>query len=169
MLSKNKIKRIIIIFVVISIIIIKIFIFDKVVVKGNSMENTYKNNDVVCIKKNNNIINRFDVVIINEKGLFKGSLIKRVIALPNEKIQIKCGQVYINDKLLENDYGEKIIDSGIANEPIYLGDNQYFVLGDNRNKSQDSRSELIGLISKDEIIGKPIYRFLPLDRIGRVN
>lgn len=81
--------------------------------------------------------------------------LKRVIGLPGEKIQIIGGYVYINGELLEEDESyDKIADAGIAETEILLGSNEYFVLGDNRNISEDSRSGNIGPVSKSTIAGK---------------
>lgn len=81
--------------------------------------------------------------------------LKRVVGLPGEKIQIIDGYVYINGELLEEDESyDKIADPGIAASEILLGSDEYFVLGDNRNFSEDSRSGNIGPVSKDTITGK---------------
>lgn len=81
--------------------------------------------------------------------------LKRVVALPGEKIQIIGGYVYINGELLEEDDSyDKIADAGIAENEITLGMGEYFVLGDNRNSSEDSRSGNIGTVSKNDIIGR---------------
>ena len=81
--------------------------------------------------------------------------LKRVIGLPGEKIQIKSGYVYINDVLLEEDeHYDKIADPGIAEMEIKLGNDEFFVLGDNRNNSEDSRSGNIGPVKRDTITGK---------------
>ena len=129
------------------------------------MENTYKNGDVVFAEKISKYyrIERFDVVIIKIKGM---TIVKRIIGLPNEAIMVIDGKIYIDGiELTETndnytDYG------GIAAEPFYLSDNEYFVLGDNRNESYDSRE--IGAVYKHQIIGKTIFRFFPFDRIGGV-
>lgn len=84
-----------------------------------------------------------------------GSVVKRIIGLPGEKIQIKDGKVYINDEpLAENYISEYIEDSGIAEAPMILGKEEYFVLGDIPDKSFDSRYEDFGLIHKKIVTGK---------------
>ena len=95
---------------------------------------------------------RFDIVVIEHPRL--GCIIKRVVGLPGETVQINgSGEIYINGEKLEENYGKEIIrDAGAVASPIALGENQYFVLGDNRNNSTDSR--IIGPIDKSEIIGK---------------
>ncbi|NTV79674.1 MAG: signal peptidase I, partial [Clostridiales bacterium] len=78
---------------------------------------------------------------------------KRVVGLPGETVQIKSGRVYIDGVLYEDKF-DKIADPGIAENEIKLGTDEYFVLGDNRNNSEDSRSGNVGLVTKDTIIGK---------------
>lgn len=131
------------------------------------MNDTFYNNDVVLIKKINNIISRYDIVVINtqEPGL-KKSIIKRVIGLPGEEIQIKNGVVYINNKKLQDDVViEYIEDGGIANNVIKLKEDEYFVLGDNRNNSEDSRNEWLGSVTLDQIEGKVCMQIYPFNKI----
>lgn len=131
------------------------------------MNDTFYNNDVVLIKKINNIISRYDIVVINteEPGL-KKSIIKRVVGLPGEEIQIKNGVVYINNKKLQDDVViEYIEDGGIANNVIKLKEDEYFVLGDNRNNSEDSRNEWLGSVTLDQIEGKVCMQIYPFNKI----
>ena len=123
----------------------------------------FKNGDVVLAEKitKHYNISRFDVVVISLKGRV---IIKRIIGLPNEIITIENGRIYINDMELKEDNSVYIEYGGIAAEPYYLYDNEYFVLGDNSNKSYDSREA--GGVRKDQIIGKLIFRFFPVNRIG---
>ena len=98
--------------------------------------------------------------------------IKRVIGLPGETVQIKKGKVYINGKKLKSDiYGiTKYIDEpGIAEEPLELGKDEYFCLGDNRPVSYDSRYEEVGPVHRSEIIGKVWIRIWPLTKFGKVS
>lgn len=137
------------------------FLFQITFVVGDSMLPHFENGQQLIIAKPTIIknINRFDVVIPNHEGQ-EHYLIKRVIALPGETIQIIDGIIYINGEVLEENYGsEKIENPGIAILPITLNENEYFVLGDNRNNSSDSRN--IGLITRDEIIGKVVIRLWP--------
>lgn len=99
---------------------------------------------------------RNDVVVFLPNGNENSHYyVKRVIGLPGETIQIKDGRVYINGVLLnEDDALDQMIDAGIAQNELTLAADEYFVLGDNRNSSEDSRSGNIGAVKKDNIIGK---------------
>ena len=111
---------------------------------------------------------RFDVVVFDyQDGRY---FIKRVIGLPGETIQIINGSVYINNVLLEEDiYGNgKMVYAGRASQPITLGENEYFVLGDNRNGSKDSRVEEVGNVKRSQIQGKALLRIWPLNKVGFV-
>ena len=90
--------------------------------------------------------------------------IKRIIGSPNERITIKNGQVYINDELLIEPYLDEVVTYGDTD--MVIPDGYYFVMGDNRTDSRDSREEKIGVISKDDINGKAVFRLLPLSEIG---
>ena len=94
--------------------------------------------------------------------------IKRIIALPGESVRIDYdGVIYINEEpLLENFGAETIEDPGTAVNSIQLGPDEYFVLGDNRNHSSDSRVAQVGLIKKKDIIGRAVCRIYPFDKIS---
>ena len=114
---------------------------------------------------------RFEVIVFPYRYAEDTYYIKRIIGLPGETVQIIDGYVYINGELLEESYGLEIIDSnryGIAAQEITLGEDEYFVLGDNRNNSADSREPNVGLIHEDEFIGRAWIRIWPLNRIGVV-
>ena len=94
--------------------------------------------------------------------------IKRIIGLPGETVQVVDGYVYINGSRLESDiYGNELMDDPMAaSQPITLGEDEYFVLGDNRNHSQDSRDPSVGEVKKDTIMGKAWVRIYPFDKMG---
>lgn len=103
---------------------------------------------------------RFDVVCFYPKGNKNANLyIKRVIGLPGETVGIKGGYVYIDGvRLMEDDSLDIIEDPGLAENEFSLGENEYFVLGDNRNNSEDSRNGNIGDVEKDTIVGKVWFK-----------
>jgi len=151
-------------------LILKIF-FSSATVDGESMEPVLKDKDVVITS--HYIFSspkRFDIVVITIDRAEDLHYVKRVIGLPGETIQIKGNTVYINGEKLEEDtYGSTPIDDpGIAGDPITLGDNEYFVLGDNRSVSADSRKETIGVVAKGQIRGKVVFRIGPFKRFGRI-
>ena len=93
--------------------------------------------------------------------------IKRIIGLPGETVQVIDGYMYINGKKLDEHYGAEVMeDPGIAAEPIKLGDDEYFVLGDNRNHSSDSRVASVGVLTRDMLIGRAWVRIYPFNKIG---
>ena len=103
---------------------------------------------------------RFDVIVFEKNGKEHSYYgIRRVIGLPGERVQIKDGSVYINGELLEEPINvEPMIVSGLAEDGITLEDDEFFVLGDNRNNSEDSRFTSMGNVSRDEIVGRAWLR-----------
>ena len=135
----------------------------KTIVVGNSMEPVLKNNSEVFLDRMIYVISgpkRGDVIAFLPKGNDKTHYyIKRVIALPGETVQIKNGKVYIDGTILSEDYGiAPIKDAGLAQNEFLLGPEEYFVLGDNRNSSEDSRSGNIGAVEKKDIYGKVWFK-----------
>lgn len=145
--------------------------FNNTKIVGHSMNNTLKDGDVVLI---NSIAydfgdpKRYDVIVFEPKvANVSQHYVKRIIGLPGETVQIKDGKVYINDELLEDDVIDiEIYNAGIASEQLKLRQDQYFVLGDNRNNSDDSRFSNVGLVSRDSIIGKPWLVVYPFSDFG---
>ena len=151
------------------------FVVNPTKVEGESMESTLTNGDTVLIQKMSYYFGdpkRYDVVVFPVPYYNSDTkYIKRVIGLPGETVQIIEGKVYINGKELKDDtYGkDKVIDDpGDAVEPITLADDEYFVLGDNRNMSTDSRSSYVGLIRRKSIIGKACARICPRSKMGGI-
>ncbi len=114
------------------------------------MNPTLKNKDLVLVKKFDLKLKNNDIVIVKKNGRI---IIKRLVGLPNDRIKIDK-YLYVNDKKNDDFYIESY---ERINEEIQLKYNEYFVLGDNRQNSIDSRNEEIGLITKEEIIGKIIF------------
>jgi len=109
-----------------------------------------------------------DIVVFLPNGNEKSHYyIKRVIAVPGDKVVIKDGIVYVNDEVFDEKVDVDIItEPGVAGEEFTLGEDEYFVLGDNRNNSEDSRYANIGNVKKQYIIGKAWFIFSPMDRFG---
>ena len=132
------------------------------------MEETLHNKDQLIIEKVSYYFHepeRFDVIVFPYSDSV--NYIKRIIGLPGERVKIQDGQIYINGSVLEESYGkEKIQDPGVAAKEIQLGTDEYFVLGDNRNASSDSRKEEVGMIKRDKIGGKAWLRVYPFDQFG---
>lgn len=165
-LTKN---AILLILAISSIALFKTYVMNKMIVSGDSMADTFNNGDVVWVEKmTKDDIKRFDVIVIKAtKNSVQGLVIKRVIGLPNETVFISDGKVYIDGELLASDDKEPMVHGGLASVPFHLKDGEYFVLGDNRNASSDSRELWLGAVKQEQIIGKPLYRIFPLNRIGK--
>lgn len=163
-ISKDMVREILVTifycFVAVLVAFVLIFLVGmKISVIGVSMEPALYNGQEI-------FINRFiyklfppgrgDIVAFLPNGNQNSHYyLKRVIGLPGERVQIINGYVYIDGELLvEDDIYDKIADPGIAENEITLGSDEYFVLGDNRNNSEDSRSGNIGPVSRDTITGK---------------
>lgn len=157
--------------VIVSVLLIHQFVGQQIEVSGSSMESTLHNEDHLILEKVSYEINkpkRFDIVVFRPYQEDKDTYyIKRVIGLPGETVQIIGSDIYINDQLLNEDYGNNpIADGGIAKEPIVLGKNEYFLLGDNRNNSKDSRDSSIGTVDRKAIIGRAWVRIWPFENFG---
>lgn len=142
------------------------FVVGQVEVDGPSMNDTLEDRDRVLINKLTyrlKGLDRFDVLVFKYAYDTDTDYIKRVIGLPGETVMIDPeGRIYIDGNLLEEDYGKEVIeDPGIAEEGITLGDDEYFVLGDNRNNSSDSRDPDVAAVSKDQIRGHVWLRIRP--------
>ena len=142
-------------------------------VDGSSMETTLSDGDNLWVDKLSYTFGkpkRFDVIIFNYDE--DTTYVKRVIGLPGETVRIdQDGNIYINDQLLKENYGkEKILPSnlGRASQPVLLGEGEYFVLGDNRNNSSDSRWADVGNVQEEDIVGKVVLRIYPFSGFGTV-
>ena len=148
------------IFIVVLVLIVKAFIVAPIRVNGSSMDNTLKDSDIMLLDKisyNFGDIERFDIVVVERENDF---LIKRVIGLPGEKVEYNDDKLYINNKYVKvpfkhsytKDFKTKVSKDG------------YFVMGDNRVVSLDSRE--FGSIKEDTILGKTSLVIFPFDRVG---
>lgn len=157
-------------FVLVLTWVIITFVGQRTRVDGRSMMNTLHDGDNLIVEKLSYRFSdpkRFDIIVFPPTGK-KEYYIKRIIGLPGETVQIdENGNIYINGELLEENYGaETIQNPGRAANPITLGDDEYFVMGDNRNNSKDSRSEEVGNVKRSQIIGRAWLRIWPLNKFG---
>ena len=134
------------------------------------METTLENGDQIIVENISYYRHepeRFDIIVFpNSEGV---NYIKRIIGLPGETVQILDGFVYINGQQLDEAYGNEVIeDAGLAKDEIQLGASEYFVLGDNRNGSIDSRRAEVGNVKREQIKGKAWLRFYPFTRFGSI-
>lgn len=138
------------------------FCLQTVSVHGESMQPTYYDGDVVLVNKLSYHMNdpkRFDSVLLEiENGTTAHYTVKRVIGLPGETVQIADGKILIDGEPLDYSFDEKILSAGLAAYPIELGEDEYFVMGDNCNNSEDSRVANIGNIKRTQFVGKIMCR-----------
>ena len=160
-----------IIFVIAMAAFLVLFFGIRVSVVGQSMSGTLDGRDTV-------LVNRFvykltepkvnDIIVFLPNGNEKSHYyIKRVIAVPGDTVQITEGIVYVNGEPFEEAFEAPYIENGLlAEEPVVVGEDEYFVLGDNRNNSEDSRYANIGNVKKEHILGKAWFVISPFDKMG---
>ena len=152
--------------IIVVIVLLKIYVVSPIRVNGTSMNPTLKNGDIMILNKIGyriTKIKRFDIVVIKYKDEL---LIKRVIGLPGEKIKYENNTLYVNDKALDEAFDKTYTYNFSIKEigSITVPEDSYFVLGDNREVSKDSRS--IGFIDREDIVGKSSLTLFPLNRFG---
>ncbi len=162
----------IVVVLVITLLIVT-FVGQRTHVNGSSMWPTLEDGDNLIVDKISYRFSspkRYDIIVFPFQYAKDTYYIKRIIGLPGEAVQIDdSGIIYINDEPLSEEYGTEImIDPGVASERKILKDNEYFVLGDNRNESSDSRDPSVGLIEREIIIGKAWIRIFPFDKFGSI-
>lgn len=140
-------------------------------VSGSSMETTLSDGDNLLVDKITYRFSepkRFDIIVFPFQYDTDTYYIKRIIGMPGETVQMDYdGNIYINGSLLEESYGREVIQNpGRAAEPITLGKDEYFVMGDNRNNSSDSRDPSVGNIHRKDIIGRAWVRIWPFSKFG---
>lgn len=149
----------------------KIYAVARTDVAGTSMETNLYDGDSVIVDKFTYHFRdpqRFEIIVFPyEDNVF---FIKRIIGLPGETVQInEQGNILIDGEILVEDFGREVIQPnriGIVSEPILLGEDEYFVMGDNRNNSKDSRMVIVGNIKRDDIVGRAVFRIWPFSRFG---
>lgn len=151
------------------------FVAQRTRVVGHSMEPTLQDADSLIIEKVSyrfNAPKRFDIIVFpyEHGNQDKEFFVKRIIGLPGETVRIdEEGNIFVNGEKLEENYGNEVIeDPGVAINDVVLGDDEYFVMGDNRNRSMDSRFENVGNISKDKFLGRVVFRIFPFNKLGGV-
>ena len=153
--------------IIVVVVLFRTFIATPVRVDGDSMKDTLHNNDILILNKLDNSYERFDVVVVNYNN---SKLVKRVIGLPGENISYKNNELYINDKKTED--VATIRTSDFSLKELYdiekIPEDYYFVMGDNRGNSLDSRDYRVGLIKKEDIVGITIFRIFPFNKIGTI-
>ena len=153
--------------------IVVTFVGQRTEVSGSSMETTLSDKDQLIVDKMTYRFRdpkRYDIVVFPYQYQDNTYYIKRIIGLPGETVQILSGMVYIDGMRLDEHYGNEIMENpGTAEEPLTLGEDEYFVLGDNRNNSSDSRASDVGLIHRKDLIGRAWIRVWPLSQIGVIH
>ena len=140
-------------------------------VSGHSMEPTLQHGDNLIVDKISYRFRepeRYEIIVFPYQYKENTYYIKRIIGMPGETVQIKDGYVYIDgERLLSDIYGNELIkDPQTVADPITLKENEYFVMGDNRNHSMDSRDPSVGVLTKEDLIGRAWVRIYPFDNIG---
>lgn len=147
------------------------FVGQRTRVSGSSMETTLHNGDNLIVDKLSYRFRdpkRYDIIVFPYKYEENTYYIKRIIGMPGETLQIKDGYVYIDGEKLTSDiYGNELIeDPQTAEDPVTLGEDEYFVMGDNRNHSMDSRDPSVGVLKKSDLMGRAWVRIYPFNNVG---
>src|ERR1051326_8999264 len=158
-------------FSVLIAVVLIVFIYQPVKVEGTSMTPTLTDQERIFINKFTyhfglGDIQRGDMVVFWFPLDQTKSYIKRVIGLPGDMVRIEAGQVFVNGQSLEEPYVPEEFRDRVSYEERRVPDGQYFVLGDHRNSSSDSRTW--GFVKRDAIYGKAVFVYWPLKNMGRI-
>lgn len=146
--------------IILIVVFLKVYVISPIRVNGVSMNPTLDDRDIMLLDEVSYYftdISRFDIVVVRQDDEY---LIKRVVGLPGEEIRYEDDKLYIDGEYIEEDYERK----ETSDFSTTLGEGEYFVMGDNRTNSTDSR--IFGPVSKDDIIGKTSFTILPFSRFG---
>ena len=156
-------ENIVFLIVLTAIIITRLFFFSPIRVNGTSMYPTLQDKEFMILNKISlkQGINRFDIVVVQDNN--NKYIIKRVIGLPGESVMYKDNKLYINGKVVEDNYSKNTTNDF---DNVVLGENEYFVMGDNRTVSKDSR--IIGPVNIKNIKGKTNLIIFPFNKMGTV-
>jgi len=157
--------------IVICVAFVPKYVLQRTIVDGKSMMDTLKDGENLLVEKVSYHFSdpdRFDVIVFYPHGRDSADYyIKRIIGLPGETVQIKGEDIYIDGEKLEENFGkDPIAEPGMAEKPIKLGEDEFFVLGDNRTVSEDSRYEEVGPVKRENIEGRAVLRIYPLSEFG---
>ncbi len=151
--------------IIVFVVFLRVFIVTPVRVDGLSMYPTLEDNEILLLKKYDKSFKRFDIVVLDYKG---EKLVKRVIGLPGENLKFVNNELYINDKVVKESFLKDVEteDFDIAEYSDVIPEGYYFVMGDNRGDSTDSR--IFGFVKKDNINGSVSFAMFPFDKFGKV-
>lgn len=153
--------------IVLVVVLIRTFIMTPVQVDGASMYPTLEDKEILILKKYDHSFERFDVIVFDYKG---SRLIKRIVGLPGETIEYKNNKLYVNGKSVAENFDRNADTEDFKLEDIgydVIPEGKYFVMGDNRTNSTDSR--IIGLVDEDQIKGSTNLSIFPFDKMGTIN
>lgn len=156
--------------IIVVVILIRTFIVTPVQVDGHSMDPTLKDHQILILNKWKKDYNRFDIVVIDDG---EERLIKRIIGLPGETLEIKNNKLYINGKYIKENFEHDKTDDFIYHNGEKIPNGYYFVMGDNRDNSKDSRFEEMnleghGAFSKKQILGVTNFSVFPFQTFGQI-
>lgn len=167
---KNSIKEwiITILIFILAFVGIRAIIGQPVITNGESMSPTLVHGDMIFVEKLSYLFgepDRGDIIVFPYPADPSKEYIKRVIGVPGDEIDIIDSDVYVNGELLDDDFRMDNLPLGSTEFPLTVGEDEYFVMGDNRAVSHDSRHEEVGLIQEDDIVGRAAFVFYPFNRM----
>ena len=165
-MDKNKKDALSYLVIILVVVLIRTFIITPIRVVGSSMDKTLKQGEILLLEKVDKSYKRYDIVVIKEGN---ERIIKRIIGMPGESVKIVEGVIYINGEAIDDKHASSYTENFSLSkfDLEVIPEDSYFVLGDNRKISKDSR--LLGPINKKQIQGKAIYRIWPFNKFGDLN